>query len=91
MAMSLWWPNRVLPAIIAVVAARVIYVTFAPGPTSVLIAFGAVMAGLPTLYFLAVHAVGFAYGLMGHEPDEMTRWFEDGWRLGRTQSRRSES
>ena len=89
--MSVWWPNRILPAIVAVVAARLLYVTFAGGPDAVLIAFGAVMGGLPTLYFLSVHAVGFVYGLLGLEPSEKTRWFEVGWRAGLARSGRTQS
>jgi hypothetical protein len=82
-----WWPNRILPAIVAVVAARLLYVTFSGGPNAALIAFGAVVGGLPALYFLAVHAVGFGYGLLGREPSEKTRWFEVGWHAGLTRAR----
>lgn len=88
--MAFWWPNRILPAVLAVVAARLIYVTFAQGPTSVLIVFGAVMAGLPTLYFLAAHVIGFVYGLAGKEPTRMTTWFSNAWLLGSARSWRSE-
>lgn len=77
-----WWPNRILPAIVAAIAGRLLYVAFSGGPDAVLIAFGAVVGGLPTLYFLAVHAVGFVYGLLGREPSEKSRWFEVGWRAG---------
>ena len=88
--MAFWWPNRILPAIVAVVAARLIYVSFAQGPTSILIVFGAVMAGLPTLYLLAAHAIGFVYSLAGREPVRMTRWFGNGWLLASARPWRSE-
>ena len=82
LGMSRWWPNRLLPAIAAVVAARLIYVSFAQGRISVLIVGGLVIGLLPTLYFLAVHTVGFIYGLLGREPADKTRWFDEGWRFG---------
>jgi hypothetical protein len=65
-----------------VVVARLIYVSFAQGRISVLIVFGLAIGLLPTLYFLAVHAVGFIYGLLGREPAEKTTWFDAGWRAG---------
>jgi hypothetical protein len=77
------WPNRVLPGILTVVLARLIYVAFAQGPTSVLIVFGLALGLLPTLYFLAVHVVGFVYGFLGREPSTKTTWFEAGWTKGR--------
>jgi hypothetical protein len=85
--MSHWWPSRILPAALAVIAARLVYATFAQGRISVLIVFGLVIGGLPTLYFLAVHAIGFIYGLLGREPTEKTRWFENGWQAGVSQAR----
>ena len=81
-AMRNWWPNRLLPALVATVAARIIYVAFAQGRISVLVVFGVVIGGLPTLYFMAVHAVGFVYALLGREPATKSRWFEVGWRAG---------
>jgi hypothetical protein len=79
---SAWWSKRILPAAAAVVAARLIYASFAQGRISVLIVFGLAIGLLPTLYFLAAHAVGYAYGVLGREPSEMTLWFETGWQVG---------
>jgi hypothetical protein len=76
------WPNRVLPGILAIALARLFYVAFAQGPISVLIVFGLSIGLLPTLYFLAVHGVGFVFGLMGRRPSTMTKWFESGWTKG---------
>jgi hypothetical protein len=79
---SAWWSNRLLPAVAAVVAARLIYLSFGQGRISVLIVFGLAVGLLPTLYFLAVHTVGFVYGMLGREPSRMTSWFKAGWRVG---------
>jgi hypothetical protein len=83
------WPNRVLPAIVAALAARLIYVSFAHGPTSVLVVFGLTVGLLPTLYFMATHAVGLVYGLLGREPETMTGWFETGWQVGVARSHKA--
>ena len=89
--MKVWWPNYILPAIVTAVIARVVYVTFAQGATSVLIVFGAVLGGLPVLYYLAVHGVGFGYGLLGREPSRKTGWFEVGWSAGLRRTGHSEA
>jgi len=89
--MSRLWPNRLLPGILAVVIARLTYVWFAQGPTSVLIVFGFVFGLLPTLYVVAVHAVGFAYGLLDREASASTSWFAAGWNAGRLRSWRTNS
>lgn len=86
-----WWPNYVLPAVLAVVIARITYVTFAQGRVSVLIVFGAVIGGLPVLFYLAVHGVGFLYGLLGRRPSTHTAWFEVGWNAGLKRAGHSET
>jgi hypothetical protein len=80
--MAAQWANRVLPGVLAIVLARLFYVAFAQGPASLLVVFGLSIGLLPTLYLLAVHAVGFVYGMLGREPSTMNRWFEAAWRRG---------
>ena len=91
MAMAGLWPNRVLPGILAIVLARLLYVAFAQGPTSVLIVLGLSIGLLPTLYFFAAQAVGFVYGWLGRRTSTMTQWFEVGWTKGSLRSWRTNS
>ena len=81
--------KRVMPGILTIVLARLLYAAFAQGPTSVLIVFGLAIGLLPTLYFSAVNAIGFVYGLLGREPLAMTKWFEAGWTKGTLRPRRA--
>ncbi len=80
--MTALWANRVLPGLFAIILARLFYVAFAQGPTSVLIVFGLSIGLLPTLYHFVVHAVGFVYGWLGRRTPTMTKWFEVGWTKG---------
>jgi hypothetical protein len=77
------WPNFYLPAIVAVIAARVFYVYVskltAPNVTIVLIAS---IVLVPVFFYFAVFAVGFVFGLIGIDPVEQTSAFNTGWSAG---------
>ena len=79
------WPNFVLPAIMAVLAVRLLYVYVSKATSpQVLIVFIRVIVLLPGLIYLAAHAVGFSYDLFGVEPSRQTRAFNTGWETGIT-------
>jgi len=77
------WLNFYLPAILAVVVARLFYV-YVSNLTgrNVIIVFIAAIVLLPVFFFLSVYVVGFVYGLLGKEPMEQTRGFGAGWEAG---------
>lgn len=77
------WPNFYLPAILAVVVARLFYVYVSKlAGRNVIVVFIAAIVLLPVFFFLSVYVVGFVYGLMGKEPIGQTRAFSAGWEAG---------